>query len=587
MSFEPRSFPAGRRSLAEGRVRVAVLVAGAYLLGAAGGGVPALAGDPPSSAAVAACQDPARTTQTVVVDGQEVDCADPASPAQTTPADTTPPEKKPAEPPAPPADKPKASPSGSDPAAGTPAAEDPKSQAPTIPGSEFPAPTPSPKTPAAAKAQDKPKSEAERPAAQDAPKERARAGASGKTKGETKAGSDATTTVKGRPAARARARGEAKARGDAEKRSRRGSGGDAAAYAALPASWTSLTPLTLPVSSVDGFPIPPFLLPIYQAAAAQYGVPWEVLASINEIETNFGRNAGVSSAGALGWMQFIYSSWERWGTDGDGDGRRDPRNPVDAIFAAARYLDDAGAGTDLPKAIFAYNHADWYVNDIVERAREFAGLDPTLVAALSDRALRENTFLYRAHGNPFAGPGAIKPTAGQALLLTKKQLTRMVLRGDAIKIYPGGRQDIAAGRINRRVLATLVFLTRSGLKPTVSSLTTGHGLRTASGNISAHSYGHAADISAVNGVVIAGNQGSGSITAKTLKKLVQLQGYERPNQVISLMTIDGQDNTLSMSDHADHIHVGFPRIPQAPAAARPSDIQKLVATLRARPTSGK
>ncbi len=345
--------------------------------------------------------------------------------------------------------------------------------------------------------------------------------------------------------------------------------------------------MTLPVASVDGFPIPPFLLPIYQAAAAQYGVPWEVLAAINEIESDFGRNAGVSSAGALGWMQFIYSSWQRWGTDGDGDGRRDPRNPVDAIFAAARYLDDAGAGSDLPKAIFAYNHADWYVNDVVKRAREFAGLDPALVAALSDRALRENTSLYRAHGNPFAGPGAIKPTAGQALLLTKKQLTRMVLQGDAIKIYPGGRQDIAAGRINRRVLATLVFLARSGLKPTVSSLTTGHGVRTASGNISAHSYGHAVDISAINGVAIAGNQGSGSITAKTLTKLVQLQGYERPNQVISLMTIDGQNNTLSMSDHADHIHVGFPRIPQAPKAARPADIQKLVATFRARPTAKK
>ncbi len=138
------------------------------------------------------------------------------------------------------------------------------------------------------------------------------------------------------------------------------------------------------------------MLPIYQAAAAQYGVPWEVLAAINEIESDFGRNAGVSSAGALGWMQFIYSSWQRWGTDGDGDGRRDPRNPVDAIFAAARYLDDAGAGSDLPKAIFAYNHADWYVNDVVKRAREFAGLDPALVAALSDRALRENTSLYRA-----------------------------------------------------------------------------------------------------------------------------------------------------------------------------------------------
>ncbi|MEJ7824536.1 MAG: lytic transglycosylase domain-containing protein [Solirubrobacteraceae bacterium] len=360
--------------------------------------------------------------------------------------------------------------------------------------------------------------------------------------------------------------------------------GAAATYAALPASWTSLAPLSLPTFDVASFPIPPFLLPIYQAAAAQYGVPWEVLASINEIESDFGRNAGVSSAGAMGWMQFIYSSWKRWGTDSDADGARDPRNPVDAIFAAARYLRDAGAGTDLPKAIFAYNHADWYVNKVVERAREFAGLDRMLVASLSERALREDTRLYRARGNPFAGHGAIDPSAGQALLLTKRQLTRIVLHSDDIDVYPGGRKDIAAGHISRQVLATLVFLERSGLKPSVSSLTTGHSLRTTSGNISAHSYGHAVDISAINGIPISGNQGAGSITAKTLKKLVALQGYQRPNQVISLMTIDGQDNTLAMGDHDDHIHVGFPRVPQAPSHARPSDIRKLVEAFRARTT---
>jgi len=113
-----------------------------------------------------------------------------------------------------------------------------------------------------------------------------------------------------------------------------------------------------------------------------------------------------------------------------------------------------------------------------------------------------------AHGNPFAGRGAIEPTAGQALLLSKHQLTRLVLHSDAIDIYPGGRRDIAAGHVDRRVLATLVFLERSGLKPTVSCLITGHSLYTTSGNISAHSYGHAADISAINGVPIVGQSSS-------------------------------------------------------------------------------
>jgi hypothetical protein len=118
-------------------------------------------------------------------------------------------------------------------------------------------------------------------------------------------------------------------------------------------------PVGVPNFFINKFAIPPFLLSIYQAAGIQYGIRWEVLAAINEIETDYGRNLNVSSAGAMGWMQFIPSSWKSFGVDGNSDGKKDPYNPVDAIFAAARYLKAAGADTDLRKAIFAYNHADW------------------------------------------------------------------------------------------------------------------------------------------------------------------------------------------------------------------------------------
>ena len=67
-----------------------------------------------------------------------------------------------------------------------------------------------------------------------------------------------------------------------------------------------------------------------------------MLASINKIETAFGTNLNVSSAGAVGWMQFLPSSWETYGLDANGDGRKDPYNPVDAICAAAHYLKVAG-----------------------------------------------------------------------------------------------------------------------------------------------------------------------------------------------------------------------------------------------------
>ena len=134
---------------------------------------------------------------------------------------------------------------------------------------------------------------------------------------------------------------------------------------------------------IEKFRIPPFLLPIYQAAGIQYGIRWEVLAAINEIETDYGRNLNISSAGALGWMQFMPATWDMYGVDANGDGQKDPFNPVDAIFAAARYLRAAGADQDLYRAIFAYNHADWYVESVLMRARVIGGLPADLVGSLT------------------------------------------------------------------------------------------------------------------------------------------------------------------------------------------------------------
>ena len=108
-----------------------------------------------------------------------------------------------------------------------------------------------------------------------------------------------------------------------------------------------------------------------------------MLASINKIETGFGTNLNVSSAGAVGWMQFLPSSWETYGLDANGDGRKDPYNPVDAICAAAHYLKVAGGDKDLYHAIFAYNHADWYVQEVLLYARAYGKLPSDLVGSLT------------------------------------------------------------------------------------------------------------------------------------------------------------------------------------------------------------
>jgi hypothetical protein len=572
-------------------------------------------------------------------------------------------------------------------------------------------------------------------------------------------------------------------------------------------------PIGVPNFFISKFRIPPFLLPIYQAAGIQYGIPWQVLAAINEIETDYGRNLSVSSAGALGWMQFIPSSWRTYGVDANGDGRKDPYNPVDAIFAAARYLKAANGEKDIRSAIFSYNHAQWYVDSVMLRARLIGGLPDALIGAITgltqgrfpvaarstyaddlsdsqalkrarngnaanvidsgnrkginiyskvgapviavqdgvvkqvgrskalgrflvlqdaygnrytyahlgrvapsypapkpqpvsaaqvraelelppkDKApsgpasagtqprqgargraaaaprrtvqvtkerlfahpgrpsamraggsqqllaagkpvagystfeayfksvlglsgkdvqlkplrpgaqviggtvlgridktdprlaphlhfeirpagkgapaidpkpvldgwkLLEATAIYRASGkNPFFGPNAQNPTIGQILLMSKEQLQQRVLADPRIEIYQCGREDIQSGQIDRRVLATLEYLAAQGLKPTVSALKCGHSYLTKGGSVSEHSYGDAVDIAAVNGIPIIGHQGKGSITDITIKRLLLLQGTMKPHQIISLMTYPGTDNTLSLPDHNDHIHVGF------------------------------
>ena len=590
---------------------------------------------------------------------------------------------------------------------------------------------------------------------------------------------------------------------------------DAAAPAPSPTAPTTSVatpgpaPVGVPNFFIEKFRIPPFLLPIYQAAGIQYNVPWQVLAAINEIETDYGRNLSVSSAGAVGWMQFLPSSWKTYGVDANADRRKDPYNPADAIFAAARYLNAAGADTDLRKAIFAYNHAQWYVDSVLLRAKLIGGLPTGLVGSLTgltqghfpvhararyaDRhgdstdifshqgapviavqdgvirkigqspnkgkyvvlqdaygnrytyahlgsvqsdypvpkpqhvspgdvaaelklpkdpapteaasagrqrqpkvkgeaksskqrtrgaagkarsggaaaaqptvsvqkerlyahparrsaynaggkqqlfeagklpgfttfkdyftsvfglnrknvelkplrkgsqviagtilgrigesgqasphmefairpagrrmpqidpkpildgwKLLESTAIYRAAGkNPFFGSDGRTPTIGQVLLMSKEQLQARVLEDPRIDIYSCGRDDISAGQIDRRVLATLEFLADSDLRPTVSALKCGHSYLTTSGNVSEHSSGDAVDIAAINGVPILGHQGKGSITDTTIQRLLALQGTMRPHQIISLMTPDdfgGVDNILSLPDHADHIHVGF------------------------------
>ncbi|HTZ87329.1 MAG TPA: lytic murein transglycosylase [Solirubrobacteraceae bacterium] len=182
-----------------------------------------------------------------------------------------------------------------------------------------------------------------------------------------------------------------------------------------PSALTPALPLSLssaiagvPGFFIESFRIPPFLLPIFQAAGTAYGVPWQVLAAINEVETDYGRDLSVSSAGAEGWMQFLPSSWETYGVDANGDGFKDPYNPADAIFSAARYLRAAGANSDLHGAIFSYNHSQTYVESVLLRAKLLGGTPDVLLGAIT--GLTEARF--PVHAKSHFSDGFISAPAG-------------------------------------------------------------------------------------------------------------------------------------------------------------------------------
>jgi hypothetical protein len=394
-------------------------------------------------------------------------------------------------------------------------------------------------------------------------------------------------------------------------------GGNGGAPAA-DASVNSAPAVSVSASSLDELTIPSFLVPIYQRCGDQYGIPWEVLAAINRVETAFGSNLNVSSAGAVGWMQFLPSTWNTYGVDAGNDGRKDPYQPEDAICAAARYLRAAGGQDDLRGAIFAYNHADWYVDLVLDYARQYATrylpdplprisrLDRDFARSLA-RVSRESEVdwakvlaILRARGNVGKTPASTDevrsvarrlsrakgegqrrpaglfraprlepqvaaltrynravglPGLVKGLNAVKDRLEQRVLDSGRIDVYEGGRGDIEAGRVDVRVLTLLLYLAEKYDSVTVTSLITGHGYYARPGVPSMHSFGRAVDIAALNGTPILGHQEPGGITEQALRDILLLPDELQPTELISLFDLGGP--SFAAADHDDHIHAGF------------------------------
>ena len=198
----------------------------------------------------------------------------------------------------------------------------------------------------------------------------------------------------------------------------------------------------------------------------------------------------------------------------------------------------------------------------------------------------ENSSVFHAKGeNPFL---ATSPTVGQVLLESKQQLEPQVLRDAGIRLSSCGRQDTRAGRVDKRVLAALEYLSVSGLRPTVGGLACAPSTPAAlAANAGAGAGGESITITAVNGVPVAGHQGPGTAADTLVRRLLMLQGLSRPRKIVSAMSYPGAAAAITSDKAAEAIRVAFaaPRSALArvaglySSALSPTEWSKLVARL--------
>lgn len=234
---------------------------------------------------------------------------------------------------------------------------------------------------------------------------------------------------------------------------------------------------------------------------------------------------------------------------------------------------DAGFAKRLAKTARAHD-VDWALVLAVVRARGHSGRVPATQATLD--SLSSNLQKLHSARDPWqavlslSGRTAFADRAValsrynravglqalvRGLVASKADLQARLLNDSRVTIYAGGRSDVAAGKVNVRVLATILYLAESHGQVTVSSVVSGHRLYARPGVVSAHIYGLAVDIAALDGRSITGNQQPGGLTERAVRNVLLLPAELQPRQVISLLGLGGP--SFPLADHDDHIHIGF------------------------------
>lgn len=264
--------------------------------------------------------------------------------------------------------------------------------------------------------------------------------------------------------------------------------------------------------------IPGELIGVYQAAAETCeGLDWTILAAIHKVETGFGTGRAISSAGAQGPMQFMTATFAAYGVDGDGDGRAEINNVIDAIYSAANLLCANGAGDParLATAIWNYNHSQTYVNEVLRLAANYSVISI---------------------------PGGVAYAAANDLL-----------RNPRVVLTPNARADLEAGAVDPRLVSLLAWVAeRHTISITVFK--TGHSKYTRSGSISNHYVGRGADIFIVDGRPVSA---SNAAARAVVLEVARLEGQLRPSELGHPFGALGFPGGFTDVDHADHLHIGF------------------------------
>jgi hypothetical protein len=274
-----------------------------------------------------------------------------------------------------------------------------------------------------------------------------------------------------------------------------------------------------------------------------------------------------------------------------------PGNP-DALAAAARVTTSTprtsigrglplrrgslvAEGTVLGHVLVPHAAKDGHLRFAVQPAGDTGSIDPRPVLA----NWKELDAALHPHGAK-GQADLLGATASDVFLLSKSQLELAVLSDPGIDIDARARHEVASGAIDRRVLAVLAFLSRSGLKPTVQALHRGPVLSTVAGRRagSDSDTGGAVDISEVNGIAIAGHEGAGSITDSTIRTLLTLRGEYAPNQITSLMKYPDAVNTLATRVHSNEIQIDFQPVAAQPTPAASAKVAHSASTGRTAPS---